>query len=391
MIRMKFAGGDKMSLSFVDRSGWNSIKYDSIYRKYGKDVIPAWIADMDVATAPEIIEEFYKRVSHGAFGYTFRSEEYYSSIVNWYRSRYNFELQADWIVDGIGVIPMISILVNALTDPGDKIIIQPPVYPPFFSIIRKNNRTLVENRLVKTDSGYVMDIEHLKRVVDSRTKAIILCNPHNPVGRAWTLNELSELYKIAIDRNLIIISDEIHGDIIYSPDRFTTILKAGLPNVIVLNSPGKTFNMPGLNNSYGIIPDENLRKRYLEFVSRYEIGSSNIFGITGLQIAYSKGSAWVDKLLEHLLKNRNVAYEFLRENCPLIDVNLPQATFLMWLDCHKLNLQDPQRFFLEKARVYMNNGKDFGDPHSIRLNFACSTETLIEILSRIKKAYDSAL
>lgn len=378
-----------MSLRFVDRRGWDSKKYDLIQRTYGEDVLPAWIADMDVATAPPIFEALLKRVEHGAFGYTFRSEEFYEAIISWYRRRYGFEIKREWIVDGVGVIPMMAILINALTEPGDKIVIQPPVYPPFFAVVRKNKRTLVENRLIKANGSFRMDLDSLKGLIDDRTKILILCNPHNPVGRAWTLEELMELHDIALKHNLIIISDEIHGDIVYKPNKFTTMLKAGLKNVIVLHSPGKTFNIPALTISYGIIPDEDLRGKYIEAFEALELTTGNVFGILALKTAYLYGEPWLEELLQELKSNRDFAYEFLRENCPLIEPTLPEATFLMWLDCGRLGLDDPQGFFLERARVYMNNGGDFGDPNCVRLNFACSGDTLKEVLLRIKRAYDS--
>lgn len=378
-----------MSLRFVDRRGWDSKKYDLIQRTYGEDVLPAWIADMDVATAPPIFEALLKRVEHGAFGYTFRSEEFYEAIISWYRRRYGFEIKREWIVDGVGVMPMMAILINALTEPGDKIVIQPPVYPPFFAVVRKNKRTLVENRLIKANGSFRMDLDSLKGLIDDRTKILILCNPHNPVGRAWTLEELMELHDIALKHNLIIISDEIHGDIVYKPNKFTTMLKAGLKNVIVLHSPGKTFNIPALTISYGIIPDEDLRGKYIEAFEALELTTGNVFGILALKTAYLYGEPWLEELLQELKSNRDFAYEFLRENCPLIEPTLPEATFLMWLDCRRLGLDDPQGFFLERARVYMNNGGDFGDPNCVRLNFACSRDTLKEVLLRIKRAYDN--
>lgn len=377
-----------MSVRFIDRRGWDCKKYDLIQKTYGEDVLPAWIADMDVSTALPIIEAFLKRVEHGAFGYTFRSEEFYNAIINWYRRRYGFEIKREWIVDGPGVIPMMALLVNALTKPGDKVVIQPPVYPPFFAVVEKNGRVLIENRLLKVDGSFRMDLEGLKRSIDGDTKLIILCNPHNPVGRVWTLKELQDLYDIALERDIIIISDEIHGDIVYEPNKFNTLLKAGLKNVIILNSPGKTFNMPALNISYGIIPDERIREKYVKIFEAFDFTGS-AFGILGLRIAYTEGEPWLEELLKVLKSNRDRALKFLRENCPLIEVIPPEGTFLLWLDCRELKLEDPQEFFLKSARVYLNSGRDFGDPNCVRLNFACSEETLKEVLLRIKRAYDS--
>jgi len=373
----------------VKRMNTNCVKYDLIMSKYGQDVIPAWIADMDFQSAPTIIEAFEKRIQHGVFGYTFRSCSYYDAIVDWYKRRYGCEIKPEWIVDGPGVVPMIAVLVNVLTEPGGKIVIQPPVYPPFFHAIEKNNRVICENRLMRTEKGYEMDLDGLVKLIDDKTKLLILSNPHNPVGRVWTEEELEKLYNVTSSRDITIVSDEIHADIVYSPYRFTSILKVGRSKVIVLNSPGKTFNMPGLTNSYGVIPDNEIRDLYNTFVQRLELTTGNVFGLEGLLAAYKYGEDWLNNLIKYLQDNRDFAYWYITEEMPLIEVNLPEATFLMWLDCSKLKLQDPQKFFLEKARVYLNPGSDFGDPNSVRLNIACDRELLIQILKRMKAAYDS--
>ncbi len=373
----------------VDRINTNSVKYDFIINKYGQDVIPAWIADMDFKTAPQILEAFSKRIEHGVFGYTFRCDDYYAAIQKWYERRYDCEIQKNWIVDGPGVVPMIAILVNVLTQPGDKIIIQPPVYPPFFAVVKKNERTILENRLKRIENTYRMDFENLERIIDEKTKLIIISNPHNPVGRVWTQKELEMLYSIALKHNLIIISDEIHADIVYKPARFTSLLRIGQKNVIVLNSAGKTFNVPGLTNSYGIIPDEKLRNSYKKAIERLELTTANIFGIIALHVAYSQAEQWLNELIDFLQSNRDYVYEFVKENMPLIDLTLSEGTFLMWLDCSKLRLENPQQFFLKNARVYLNDGADFGDPNSVRLNIACSRKSLEQIMQRMKLAYDS--
>ncbi|MEJ5229101.1 MAG: MalY/PatB family protein [Pseudothermotoga sp.] len=376
-------------LNNVSRMNTDCVKYDLIVNKYGQDVIPAWIADMDFQSAPAVIEAFTKRVQHGVFGYTFRSRSYYETIVNWYKRRYKCELKSEWIVDGPGVVPMIAILVNALTQPGDKIVIQPPVYPPFFQVINKNNRTLCENRLLKTKNGYEMDFAGLEKLIDAKTKLLILSNPHNPVGRVWTREELEKLYSITSARDVIIISDEIHADVVYKPHTFTSILAVSQSKVVVLNSPGKTFNIPGLTNSYGIIPDCEIRNAYKAFLEKLELTTGNLFGIEGLLAAYNYGEEWLNDLIDYLQTNRDLAYNYITEQMPLIDLHMPEATFLMWLDCSKLNLQDPQKFFLREAQVFLNCGSDFGDPNCVRLNIACDRELLMQILRRMKAAYDS--
>lgn len=378
-----------MHIEFVDRIGSNCVKYDSICSKYGQDVLPAWIADMDVKVCPKMLEFFEERIDHGVFGYTFRTEEYYDTIVRWYEKRHGFKPEREWIIDGSGVMPMMALLINVLTGPGDKIVIQPPVYPPFFRVVERNKRQIVENRLKKENGKYTMDLEGLEKILSKeRPKLLILCNPHNPVGRAWTLEELKQLSWLCSKYGTIILSDEIHADIVYEPFQFTTILKVSLDNVIVLNSAGKSFNVPGLTNGYGFVPDEKIRRLYKEALEASELETPNIFGMLALQAAYTECEGWLESLLEKLRENRDFAFQFVKSNMPLIDAPMPEATFLMWLDCSKLNLESPQKFFLERARVYLNNGKDFGEPSGVRLNFACSFENLQNILRSMKRAYN---
>lgn len=378
-----------MHIEFVDRTGSSCVKYDSIHSKYGQDVLPAWIADMDVKVCPKMLEVFERRLVHGVFGYTFRTEEYYDAIVRWYEKRHSFKPEREWIIDGFGVMPMMALLINVLTEPGDKVVIQPPVYPPFFRAVERNKRQIVENRLKKENGKYTMDLEGLEKILSKeRPKLLILCNPHNPVGRAWTLDELKQLSWLCLKYGTIILSDEIHADIVYEPFKFTTILKAGLENVIVLNSAGKSFNVPGLTNGYGFVPDEKIRKLYNEALEASELSTPNIFGMLALQTAYTECEGWLENLLKKLRENRDFAFQFIKSNMPLVDVPMPEATFLMWLDCSKLGVENPQKFFLERARVYLNNGKDFGEPNGVRLNFACSFENLQNILRSMKRAYD---
>ncbi|WP_448376763.1 PatB family C-S lyase [Fervidobacterium sp.] len=376
--------------SVLSRKNTDSFKWDMIIKLFGEDVLPMWVADMDFKSPQRVIDELKNRVEHGVFGYTFRSEEYYNAIVEWYKKSYDLEIQKEWIVNGPGVVPMIAFLVNIFTLPGDKVIIQPPVYPPFFRVVVNNGRQLVENRLILQDGKWVMDYESLEKSIDSSTKMIVISNPHNPVGRVWTFEELEKLYNIAKKYNLIIVSDEIHADIVYEPNVFTSFLKVGTENVIVLNSPGKTFNIAGLTNSYGIIPDKALRQAYKNYIESLELLTSNVLSLEALKAAYKCGE-WVTNLRNYLKGNRDFAYRFIKEHMPLIKPTLPEGTYLMWLDCSKLALENPQKFFLEHARVYLNDGTEFGDSQFVRLNFACPRALLEEGLNRMKDAYDELL
>jgi len=376
--------------TIISRKNTDSFKWDMIIKLFGEDVLPMWVADMDFKTPKCVADAIKKRVEHGIFGYTFRSDEYYNTIVEWYKRSYNIEIEREWIINGPGVVPMIAFLINTLTLPDDKVIIQPPVYPPFFRVVLNNGRQLIENRLVLKDGKWVMDYENLEKSIDNRTKMIVISNPHNPVGRVWSPEELERLYEIARKYNLVIVSDEIHADIVYEPYSFTSMLKIATANVIVLNSPGKTFNIAGLTNSYGIIPNKELRQNYKNYIESLELLTGNVLSLEALKSAY-KCEDWVVELRKYLQSNRDYAFKFIKEAMPLIVPTLPEGTYLMWLDCSNLGFENPQKFFLENARVYLNDGSEFGDQQFVRLNFACPQEILKEALMRMKNAYDSIL
>ncbi len=372
----------------MKRRNTSSVKWDMILNLHGEDVLPLWVADMDFASCPELVERLKKRAEHGVFGYTFRDDEYYQAIVGWYLRRYNLCIKREWIVDGPGVMPMMAVLINWLTNPGDKVVIQPPVYPPFFHVVSANGRIVVENRLKKEEMYYTMDYDSLKASIDERTKMMIISNPHNPVGRVWEEEELEELVNIAKQHNLFLISDEIHGDLVYPGHKFVSVLNFDYERIIVLNSPGKTFNIPGLTNSYGIIRDDYLRNTYKAAVGSLELTVGNIFGIEALKAAYKDCDDWLKEILDTLQNNRDYAVDFIKKEMPLLKCTLPEGTYLLWIDCSSMNVENPQKFFLKEARVYLNDGKDFGEPRFIRLNFATTMDVLSEALKRMKKAYD---
>jgi cystathionine beta-lyase len=310
--------------------------------------------------------------------------------------RHNWEIEKESLVFTPGVVPALSLAISAFTNPGDKIIVQPPVYYPFFDVIRYNGRTIVYNELKEVDGRYVMDLEDFKNQIDERVKMFILCSPHNPVGRVWTETELRSVAEICLENDILIISDEIHCDLAFSD--YTHIPLASLSDdiaqkTLTFTAPSKTFNIAGLALSFGVISNEKLLEEYKIMVERMELKISNIFGIVACEAAYKYGEEWLDQLMEYLEANANYLMEFCKERIPQIRPISPEGTYLMWLDCKKMGLDDNdlKRFMIETARVGLNHGPDFGPGGSgfQRINIACPRATLKEGLERIAAAVNT--
>lgn len=379
----------------IERKESFSIKWDGLEERFGtNDLIPMWVADMDFKSPKPVIDAIKSRVDHGIFGYTFRPLSYFESINNWLKKRHEWEILKEWIAYSPGVLPGISFIIQSLTLPGDKIIIQPPVYYPFFEIIKNSGRYIVENYLRLYNGKYCMDFDDLiKKVQDSKTKILILCNPHNPVGRVWTEEELLKLGEICINNNILIISDEIHSDIILNRNKhipFTKISKKFSLNSITCISPSKTFNLAGLQTAAMIIPNNHYMSIYNNVMEMNRIKKNNIFGMVALIAAYNYGEEWLDQLLDYLQGNLNFLIKFINKNIPNIGVIKPEGTYLVWLDCRKLfkNFEDLDSFFIDKAKIALDSGYWFGSPGRgfMRINIACPRHLLEKGLENIKVA-----
>lgn len=378
----------------IERKNTNSVKWDTVKERFGSnDILPMWVADMDFEVAPEILEAIKKRTEHGIFGYTIRPETYYKSIMSWLRNRHNWEINREWIGFSPGVVPALAIAVLSFTDIGDKIIIQPPIYPPFFKVIKRNGRQIVENPLKLQGGKFVMDFDDLESKIDSRVKMLMLCSPHNPVGRVWDKDELEKLSNICLRHNIIIVSDEIHSDIVYNGKKHIPIAslnEAVLQNTITFIAPSKTFNIAGLSTSATIIPNKKLREKFENTIESLEINSSNVFGIVALESAYKYGEEWLEELLKYLEGNINLLMDFARSNSHKVNITKPEGTYLAWLNFKKLNMKHDKlvEFMINKVKVGLNSGLDFGSQGEgfLRLNFACPRTLLEEGLNRIEKA-----
>jgi len=379
------------------REGTNCIKYDLTEETFGKkDVIPMWVADMDFNTPDFVISALRKRLDHEICGYTFRQKEYYSSIAGWIKTRHNWNVDNEWICFSPGIVPALNFCTLAFTVPGDKIIVQPPVYFPFFSAVESHGRILVYNQLKESDGTWEMDFDSLISSIDSKTKMIIISNPHNPVGRVWSPEELTKLAGICLKNNILILSDEIHSDLVLPGFVHTPIASLSeeiSASTITFMAPSKTFNLAGLSTSSVIISNPSLRKTFKGIVDNLHVGNGNIFGIVASIAAYSNGHKWLDELLDYVDHNIDFTADYCRKMIPEILPVVPEATYMMWLDCRKLAMtgKELQSFFVNKAGVGMNEGSTFGAGGEgfMRINLATTHQTVMKALEQIEKAVSS--
>ncbi|WP_294955068.1 PatB family C-S lyase [Sulfurovum sp.] len=381
-----------MMFDSIDRSGTYTTKYEDAVKKFGTaDLLPLWVADMDLASPACVQEALVKRAQHPLYGYTVYPERYYDAIKTWYAKAYGWKIAKEWIVPCYGVVPSINFAIEAFTERGDGILVQTPLYPPFVASVKHRKRKVLENTLVYQEGRYVIDFS------DFETKAqeaelFLLCSPHNPTGRAWNVAELDRIIDICVQNNVMIVSDEIHGDMVYRKQHhalgtFDKIRK----HCVIFNAPSKTFNVAGLNTSFAIIPDARVRRAYRLEQDRSGITNGNPFGIEALMSAYESGETWLKALKVHLQENIDFVKGCLQEyQLPIIPVET-EATFLMWLDCRAMGMSHEVlvQFFIQKAKLGLNDGKSFGECGSgfMRLNIATSKETLHEAMHRLEKAY----
>lgn len=380
--------------SITNRYKTNSLKWDGLKEKYGReDLIPLWVADMDFKVSPAIMKSLQERIKHPIYGYMYCSDDYYESIIRWMKRRHSWEVEKEWIVFTPGVVSALSYAIRAFTKPGDNIIVQSPIYHPFYSTIENNKRNVVINPLIYKNGTYYMDYKDLERKIDSKTKLLLLCSPHNPIGRVWTKEELSKLGEICLRNNIIIISDEVHFDLVYREHTHTVMANVSpeiRDNCIICTSPSKTFNIAGLQISNIIIPNNELRKKYDDELKKDHIVRPNIFGQGALIAAYDESEEWLDSLIRYLEENKNFFIDFIETRIPKLKVVKPQGTYLLWVDCSGLNMnsEELKEFFLNKCRLALNHGEIFGEEGKLfqRFNIACPRTVLEEVLLRIEEA-----
>lgn len=380
----------------IDRSRTASLKWDHIPAIFGvEDALPMWVADMDFAAPPAVVRAMHNRVEHGVFGYTLQTDSYREAISNWMNVRHNWSIQPQWIQFCPGVVPALSLIVESFTEPDDQVIIQTPVYPPFYSVVKDHGRELVLNPLQVNDQGdYEMDFEDLERSLSGgRVKMIILCSPHNPVGRVWTREELSRLATLCEQYDVLVVSDEIHADLIYqagSHTPFAALSEDAMNRSFICTAPSKTFNIAGLNTANIIIPNDKLRRRFEKALQKYALGSITPMGAAATEAAYREGGEWLDGLLTYLRGNMEYIKDYLEQHIPEVKVTLPEATYLLFIDFRGLGMaqEDLNRFLVQKAKIGMNNGITFGKNAEgfMRMNVACTRATAQEAMTRLHTA-----
>ena len=378
----------------VCREGTDCIKYDLREDIFGrKDVIPMWVADMDFRTPGFITEKLRQRLDHEIYGYSFRPPEYYNSIMRWLAERHSWQIEKDHICFCPGIVPALNLCTLAFTRPGESIIVQPPVYFPFFAAVESHGRKLVYNQLLEQDGKWTMDFDSLNASITGETKMIIISSPHNPVGRVWSQEELGKLAEICLRNKIIILSDEIHSDLILPGFCHSTMAKisAEIADITVTCiAPSKTFNLAGLSTSSLIISNPVLRKYFNKKVEGLHVGNGNIFGTVASVAAYSHGHEWLDALMEYIGGNVNYVTGFCRELIPEILPVYPEATYMIWLDCRKFGMsgKELQSFFVNKAGVGMNEGSTFGPGGEgfMRMNLATTHSKVEKAMQQIEMA-----
>ncbi|WP_434752654.1 MalY/PatB family protein [Paenibacillus amylolyticus] len=376
----------------IARSSTGSEKWDGLEQIFGvADALPMWVADMDFAAPPSVIEALQSRMGHGIFGYTLRTEAYHAAVTDWMQRRHNWKINADWIVFTPGIVPALSIAVQQFTSPGDAVVIQTPVYPPFYNVVKDQGRELITNPLIEKQGQYSMDLEQLETSLQTgKVKMLILCSPHNPVGRVWSREELEGLASLCLKYNVLIVSDEIHADLVYERGAHTPlslISEAIADHSIICTAPSKTFNIPGLCTSNIIIPNAELRAHFAQGVTTMGLSSISTMGAVATEAAYNGGENWLDQCLAYIRDNMEYVQQFIADHLPGIQVHLPEATYLLWVDFRGLGLTHAQlsKKLLHEAGLAFNDGVVFGEESAgfMRINVACPRSTVEEAMRRL--------
>lgn len=383
---------------YVDRKHSHAEKWNNMVSagapKNDHSILSMSIADMEFKCCDEILNALKEPIENGVIGYDCPCQKFFTSFVNWQKEKNNWDIKKEWIVPVPGVVPGIANTILHNTKEGDAVIVNTPVYPPFFNVINLNNRKLVENELIELDDKYVFDFEDFeKKIVENNVKVSILCSPHNPVGRVWTKEELTTYGNICLKHNVLMISDEIHGDLIlkgYKHIPLASISDEFAKNTVTLSAPSKTFNIAGLAQSVAIISNDDLKDRFLNGLVGYGIFHMASFAAVGFVAAYTYGKEWFNECMEYIESNIDFALEFINKELPKVKVKRPEASFLLWLDLRDYGMphEDLHQYLINEGKLLLNSGITYGENANLffRMNIACNREMLIDALNRLKTA-----
>jgi len=382
----------------VDRKNTLSLKYDfAVQRGRPADILPLWVADMDFQAPDEVVKVLTSRSTHGIFGYSEPDDTYFNTIKAWYERRFSYSPKKEWFITAPGIVYSLAMVVRALTQENDGVLIQTPVYYPFYSVIKDNNRRVVRNPLKFNGESYEMDFDDFEeKLVKNNVKLFILCSPHNPVGRVWTKDELNQVGNICKKHNVYIACDEIHADFVYKGNNhhvFSTVNEDFRKFTVILTSPSKTFNLAGLQLSNLFIENDDIRSKINMEIRKTGYSQCNIMGIISAQAAYQYGEGWLEQLLDYLQNNINKFTSFINEKLPMLKVIKPQGTYLLWVDFKGLGISENQRqdLIVNKARLWLDKGTMFGAEGEgfERFNIACPWSTLEKALIQLQAAINN--
>lgn len=377
----------------IDRRNSDATKWEALQMRWGRtDLLPLWVADMDFKTPPFIINALKNRLQHEVLGYTAKPQEWYDSITQWYKRRYQWDISSEMICFTAGVVPALAMAIHTFTEKGDKVLIQPPVYYPFSMVIENNGREMVTNPLVVKDGQYYIDFEDFEKKIQG-CKLFLFCNPHNPGGRVWTLEELQKIASICHKYGVLVISDEIHCDLTLPGHKhipFACVSAEAQQNSIVLNAASKAFNIAGLATSYAVIQNPDICQKFRHFVEGNMFADGNVFAFRSVVAAYTEGEAWLGQMLQYVQGNIDFVIQYLKENIPQLGYIVPQASYLVFLDFRPLQLQYNEivDICVEKAKLALNDGIIYGEEGKgfMRINLACPRSVVKQALDQLKAA-----
>ncbi|MGD6778929.1 MalY/PatB family protein [Sutcliffiella horikoshii] len=378
----------------INRKNTSSVKWDETARVFGSsDVLPMWVADMDFKAPQEVTKAIIDKAEHGIYGYTAISTSVHDAVTSWFQKQHGWELKQEWLTYISGVVPALSATIQTFSNPGDKVIVFSPVYYPFYDMVTYNDRKLITSPMEYRNGRYYMDLQDFESKLDDEVKLLLLCNPHNPGGTVWTREELEQLGEICVKHNIIIVSDDIHADLVFNNHTYyplASISEDIAMQTVTCIAPTKTFNMAGLQAAAMITSNQALLEKLEFFLKKQGHFLLNMLGVSAMEAAYKHGKPWLDEVLQYIEDNMDYAVKYIQKEIPSVEASKPEGTYLLWIDCRKLGLgeEELKRRLLHKGKLALESGSKFGKEGNgfVRMNVACTKATLQDGLQRLKTA-----